>query len=100
MSHRMGSDVTVACAVEHGGWRCGVTVSDERGSREFQVAVSRTELEHFDPGADDPTALVGRSFDFLLEREPKESILKRFSLSKILEYFPEYEREIRSKPRG
>lgn len=38
--------------------------------------------------------LVRRSFDFLLEREPNTSILKRFDLSVIGRYFPEYERVI------
>ncbi|MGB6429208.1 MAG: hypothetical protein WBF06_01375 [Candidatus Acidiferrales bacterium] len=38
--------------------------------------------------------LVRRSFEFLLEREPKESILARFDLSVIARYFPEYENEI------
>lgn len=39
--------------------------------------------------------LVGRSFDFLLEREPNTSILRRFDLPAIARYFPEYERTIR-----
>ncbi len=34
--------------------------------------------------------LLQRSFAFLLEREPKESILKQFTLSDIERYFPEY----------
>lgn len=34
--------------------------------------------------------LVEASFRFLLEREPKESILARFDLSVIERYFPEY----------
>ena len=37
-----------------------------------------------------PEELVRRSFEFLLEREPKESILARFDLSVISRYFPEY----------
>jgi hypothetical protein len=39
--------------------------------------------------------LVRRSFDFLLEREPNTSILRRFDLAVIGRYFPEYERVIR-----
>jgi hypothetical protein len=42
-----------------------------------------------------PEELVRRSFEFLLERESKESILIRFDLSVISRYFPEYEREIK-----
>jgi len=41
--------------------------------------------------------LVRRSFEFLLEHEPKESILRRFDLREISRYFPDYEREIRNR---
>jgi hypothetical protein len=41
--------------------------------------------------------LIRKSFQFLLEREPKESILKRFDLSVISRYFPEYESEIKKR---
>ena len=37
---------------------------------------------------------VTRAFEFLLEREPKESILRRFDLMVIARYFPEFERTI------
>ena len=47
-------------------------------------------------GADDPVDLVRRSFAFLLEREPKESILRSFDLPVIGRYFPDYERTITS----
>ena len=43
----------------------------------------------------DPTDLVERSFAFLLEREPRESILRSFDLSVIGRYFPDWERAIR-----
>lgn len=41
-----------------------------------------------------PERLIERSFEFLLEREPKESILRSFELSVIERYFPEYATEI------
>jgi hypothetical protein len=44
-----------------------------------------------------PEALIRASFAFLLEREPKESILAKFALPAIARYFPEYEREIGHK---
>jgi hypothetical protein len=37
---------------------------------------------------------VRASFVFLLEHEPKESILSEFHLTLIGRYFPDYEREI------
>ena len=45
-------------------------------------------------GAADLEALVEKSFEFLLEREPNTSILSQFDLSLIQRYFPEYERTI------
>jgi hypothetical protein len=45
----------------------------------------------------EPAELVKRSFEFLLERESKESILSRFDLSVISRYFPEFEGEIKRK---
>ena len=45
----------------------------------------------------EPEKLIRKSFEFLLEREPKESILSRFDLSVISRYFPEYEREIKKR---
>lgn len=39
--------------------------------------------------------LVKRSFEFLLEREANTSILRRFDLAVIAQYFPEYEQTIR-----
>ena len=40
--------------------------------------------------------LIRKSFQFLLEREAKESILRSFNLQMIKRYFPEYEEEITS----
>ena len=48
-------------------------------------------------GAVEPEELIRKSFEFLLERESKESILGRFDLSVISRYFPEYEREIKKR---
>lgn len=41
-----------------------------------------------------PEELIERSFEFLLEREPNTSILRRFDLPVIQTYFPEYEKTI------
>ena len=38
--------------------------------------------------------LIRKSFQFLLEREPKESILSKFNLKVIKGYFPEFEKEV------
>ena len=58
-----------------------------------EVSVSHSDVERWS-SADDQVGveeLVRRSFDFLLEREPPSSILRRFDLSVIRRYFPEYD---------
>jgi hypothetical protein len=87
-----------------------VQASDLGPRYEFQVAVRergsvthhRVSLDKADYGrlAGDrasPEALVTESFRFLLEREPKESILRSFELTVIGHYFPEYERLIKER---
>jgi len=44
-----------------------------------------------------PWELVKASFEFLLEREPATSILRKFSLDVISQYFPGYPAEIRAR---
>jgi hypothetical protein len=85
------SEITVACSVAEGGWLAVVTVTDRGSTRQFQVGISAAELARFDPDERQPDALVRRSFEFLLAREPKESILPAFGLSVIAHYYPEFE---------
>jgi hypothetical protein len=70
-----------------------VTVSEGRGSTTHRVTVS-PELARRLAGSLDTAALVEASFRFLLDREPKESILRSFELGVIARYFPEFEREL------
>jgi hypothetical protein len=91
------SQIAVECSPVDGGWLACVTVTDHGSAREFEVAVSDAELGQYAPGAADPAVLVRRSFEFLLAREPKESILPSFGLSVIGRYFPEFEHEIRRR---
>ncbi len=72
-----------------------MTVSEGGSSTTHVVAVSAADLARLAPGARWPDDLVTRSFEFLLAREPKESILARFDLAVIGRYFPGYERAIR-----
>ena len=41
------------------------------------------------------TELITHSFEFLLKRESNKSILKKFNLKVISQYFPEYIEEIK-----
>jgi hypothetical protein len=93
----LSTRIDVRCEeVTADAWRCAVRVDDGRGSpTTHDVTVSRAVLAGLDPGASEPTDLVRRSIVFLLGRESKESILRRFDLPVIATYFPAYEREIR-----
>ncbi len=87
--------IDVTCEPTDTGWLCLGTVSEPDGSSEHRVAVGRPDLERLAPGDAAPDDLVRRSFEFLLEREPKESILSRFDVSDIRSYFPEFDRWVR-----
>ena len=66
-----------------------VTVQ-ERGTRTtHDVMLSEQHLARYAAGAT-AERLIEASFEFLLEREPKEAILRQFDLSVIERYFPEY----------
>jgi hypothetical protein len=64
------------------------------GKTRHEVTLSRADHERL-ARDEDPAAFIERCFAFLLEREPKESILSRFDVSVISRYFPEFERVIR-----
>ena len=49
-------------------------------------------------GKQKPERLLDAAFRFLLDREPKESILRRFDAEIIGRYFPEFERELPHLP--
>lgn len=82
--------ISVVCRPDGMGWSCTVQVGSGGQSTPHDVGVTLDELNRLAPGAGEPTGLVEQSFRFLLEREPKESILREFALTDIERYFPEY----------
>jgi hypothetical protein len=85
--------ITVECRTDGDYWRCTVKVGDNPGATRHEVSVRADEVQRLGSGAT-VDQLVRASFEFLLEREPRESILRAFNLPMIGSYFPEYEREI------
>lgn len=70
-----------------------VAVAEGGSATTHEVTVDPADVARFGGGV--PTeALIEASFRFLLDREPKESILGRFDLSVIERYFPEYPGQI------
>ena len=66
-----------------------VVVHDGGTSTTHEVVVWPSDIARYAPGAT-PEQLIEASFAFLLEREPKEAILRKFELPVIERYFPEY----------
>lgn len=86
--------VRVTATPDGEGWRCEVQVEAAGERTQHTVHVSGADLERW--GGGQPVEdLVRRSFDFLLEREPPSSILRRFDLSVIARYFPEFDHHFR-----
>jgi hypothetical protein len=68
---------------------------EEHGSRStHEVTVTPRDLADYAAEAS-PEQLLRASFQFLLEREPKEAILSSFALPVIERYFPEYRQAIK-----
>jgi hypothetical protein len=86
------ADLHIDCRAHDGGWLCRVTVSDGASFTEHEVSVSQAELTRYGADSTSLVALVSESFAFLLDREPKESILRKFAISDIETYFPEFGR--------
>ena len=74
-----------------------VTVTVAGGQTSHRVIVPESFSKLMLRGSRSLEDLVRVSFEFLLEREPKESIMKEFELTVISRYFPEYEDELRER---
>ena len=70
-----------------------VTVTEGKSQTVHEVTARPDDVRRY---GGDATAerLIERSFEFLLERESKEMILRSFELPVIERYFPEYAKEI------
>jgi bifunctional DNA-binding transcriptional regulator/antitoxin component of YhaV-PrlF toxin-antitoxin module len=86
--------ITIEPSGEH---RYAVTLHDGASQSVHQVVVPSHLLAELGLGPDDEALLVRASFEFLVEREPASSILRRFELDVIGRYFPEYLDTIRRR---
>lgn len=74
-----------------------MTVTGGGGSTEHDVTLSSADLERLGASHRSPEDFIRACFEFLLEREAKESILPSFDVSVIGRYFPEFERVIQDR---
>jgi len=86
----------VECRAHEGGWHCTVTLGDDADATTHEVSVDRATLDDLAAGLT-PELLVAASFTFLLEREPRQAIMRRFELPIIGRFFGDYPEEIRRR---
>jgi hypothetical protein len=92
------AEISVVSTPNSSGWTCTVQVAEPNGQTRHSVTLSRSDFEQLTNGkGTTPEELVKKSFEFLLERESKNQILRQFDLPTIARYFPEYPTEIRKK---
>ncbi len=78
------------------GWKFNVTVNEKGSSTRHQVTMSKDFYTSLDTKTK-PEEIIKKSFNFLLEREPKEMILSKFDVTVISRYFPEFENQIKER---
>jgi hypothetical protein len=71
-----------------------VAVDEGSTATSHSVTLDPSQFERLSRGEEGPEQFIERCFEFLLAREPKESIMGSFDVSVISRYFPEFEREI------
>jgi len=74
-----------------------VRVVEGKSESSHQVTLNAKDCARLAGQAANAEEVIRESFKFLLEREPKESILARFDLCVIARYFPEFEGKIKQK---
>ena len=88
------ADIQVTKSDRPDGYECQVMVREDRSETRHRVTLQEADYQRLAGDTATPEELVAESFRFLLEREPKEAILRSFDLTVIGRYFPEYERVI------
>ena len=96
----MSRDVAIRCRLTPEGFSCEVRVGTDPAATQHTVTIGQDDLARLAPGHYDPERLVAASFEFLLAREPRESILRTFDLPVIERYFPGYEAQIKAQMRS
>ncbi len=74
--------------------RFHVRVVDRDGATDHDVTLSRADHERLGGLYPTPDVFIRACFEFLLERERKESILASFDVRQISTYFPEFDETI------
>jgi hypothetical protein len=96
--HRTDCGINVMIEVKRTGdgdpLEFDVVVREGRGETRHHVTMARKTYEQLTAGEATPEACIEAAFRFLLDHEPKESILGRFDVTAISRYFRKFEQEL------
>ncbi len=70
-----------------------VTLKGSGGETHHEVTMTQFTYEKLTGSQVSPESCVHAAFEFLLEREPQESILTSFDITVISTYYPDFETE-------
>jgi hypothetical protein len=85
--------IDVSCTSTDDPLSFDVTVGEGADKSRHHVTMDKASYDRLG-GGHDPERVIAAAFAFLLDREPKESILPRFDVTVISRYFPEFETEL------
>ena len=89
-------DIKIKTRASNMGWHFSVTVTDQKGESFYNVTMDKDFVTRIGSNFH-PEKVVEKSFEFLLEREPKESILQEFDITVISHYYPNFISELGKK---
>lgn len=72
----------------------GVVVQEKNTKTEHLVTLDDNYYQLLTQGKITKEDLIRKTFQFLLRREPQESVLSAFNLNIVKRYFPEFEEEV------
>lgn len=82
--------LTIETAPTRIGWDCDVEINaGAHNASRHHVSVTHADVERWGERGS-VEELVRRAFEFLLEREEPQQILKSFELADVSRYFPEF----------
>jgi len=73
-------------------WTYEVKVYDNGRRHAYDVTLSWPDYDLWSRGRVAPQEVVQKAFEFLLEREPADSIMAKFDCSVIRRYFPDVDK--------
>jgi hypothetical protein len=89
-----GSMIAITPCDSGSGFAFDVIVREPGGESRHHVTMDRAIYERLSAGRHTPQQCLDAAFRFLLDREPRESIMGRFDVTVISRYFPDFERQL------